>query len=352
MKLYPRYCRLFIAWLLAALGLGLPVAEAAYTCSIKSPEFSHTWTHKVPVIYDNLPIGSVLMERPIKVSITFAKSTPGRENYKIAGHWDNKGFVLPAPALALPAWGTATGGGQLNGLGMRFSKQNGQIFYDEQTITEGSFEENLHTISVTVLQQIVKVDNNFTQGGHLMYAAGSNFLVGPRPQVLCEVMPLTQTLFVDVPTPVKPTCTLATKDLGVQWPGLLLSEMPLNVLSHKRTVEILLTNCAKGAKPFIHFASYKDLARGEVRNPVADKESGTVIDGLSIRLKNPRNGADIRFGNPAAILGDAAVGFSMGTTTGDNAFLAQPIDVYLERTKAQVRLGGWISQASFIISYP
>ncbi|MDD1151181.1 hypothetical protein Q7O60_30390 [Pseudomonas protegens] len=351
MKFYPRYARLFGAWVLAALGLGLPVAEAAYTCSIDSPNLSN-WKLKAPVIYDNLPIGSVILERQVKLNVVFAKTTPGREHYKIAGHWVAQGYVLPSPALALPAFGTATGGGPLKGLGLRHSTQDGRIFYDEQTIAEGSFEEDVHSVPVILLQQIVKVDNTFTQGGQLLDAPWSSLAVGFRPYGICEGISAPSVLFADVPAPVKSTCTLATKSLSIRWPDLLTSEMPLNALSHKRGVDISLTNCVKGTKPSIHFASYRDLARGEVRNPVASLLDGTIIDGLSIRLKNGTDGSDIRFGDPAATHGDPSVAFNIGTAMLDNSSLSQRIDVYLERTKSQLKLGPWVSNASFIVTYP
>lgn len=348
--------RIFGFCLLMGAGFFAQSVQAAMSC-VYERRIEGAWSQKILNIDGNLPIGSVIFERTLAVEVSFKRigSTALVEDFVINGYWSNTN-VQP-PSYAASVYGTANGGGFLNGLGIRYTTEDGKI------ITQGAFllkagrfqpyQEPSNQYAV-LKQQVVKMNDQFTKGGTIeaLYAV---MVVATFPAGVCGGDAhawIEMDLNLKIPDPVQSTCTLDTKLLGVDWPPLASDELALYELSQKRSVEIVLSQCGKGVKPNIHFASYRDLSRGKYQNLVVSTTDDRIIDGLYIRLKNANNGADIRFGNPAAVTGDSSVWFNVDTAQTDKATLRQTIDIYLERTKDKLRVGPWVSNVSFIISYP
>ena len=335
------------------LGFSVQLAQAAYTCELEKVS-EGAWGQTVAQIDKSLPLGTVLFQRWVQTKLTLKKTTSAPENVKINGHWIMPNNMLPTPLFAYPISGTASSGGPLKGFGLRQTTLAGNIFKNETlNIFDRVFEGMEWIIHIYIFQQIVNTDNSALQGGVLKSADNALFVMfNPLPTSDCNTAWFDADLKLTIPAPVNSTCTLDTKLKNIDWPALSSREMTLNAISNKRTVDIVLSKCGKGVKPYIHFASYRDLARGQLKNPVASKKDNTIINGLSIRAKNASNGADIRFGDPNATTGDLANRFTIGTAANENATLTQKIDFYLERTTDKLVEGEWISNMSYIISYP
>ena len=353
MNPFNRPVRWVMCCLLTSLGLSTQSAQAAHTCDVERVNES-AWVQQVTQIDKNLPLGTVIFQRLVKTKVTFKKTTTTEENVKITGHWIDINHLLPAPLLAIPISGTASGGGQLNGFGLRHTTATGTIFAKEkQEIFDSSFLNKEWIIHVYFFQHIVNTDNSALQGGTLNSTSSPSIFVLSDPTGQdCNGAWAYYDLKVTIPALTNSTCTLDTKLKDIAWPALSTREMALNAISNKRSMDIILSKCGKGVKPYMHFASYRDLARGQLNNPVASKKNNTIINGLSIRAKNASNGADIRFGDPNATTGDLANRFNIGTAANENATLTQTIDFYLERTTDKLVEGEWVSNMSYIISYP
>lgn len=345
-----RLARLLLCGLLLGLGLSIQSAHAAYTCTMEQLGES-SWA-TITAIDKSLPLGTTLFQRLITVRLTLKKTTTTVEKFKIVGNWSQPGQLLPAPISALQATGTATGGGILKGYGMRLKLLTGELFKSESLVLmDSTFTAKEMTTNIYFFQEIVNTDNSTLQGGVLNIADDSAFSIY-TPTLTCQTAWLFSNLQVTIPAPINSTCTLDTKLKDIAWPALASRDMTLNGISHKRNLDIVLSKCGKGVKPNIHFASYRDLARGQLKNPVASKKDNSIIQGLAIRAKNASTGADIRFGDPNATTGDSTASFNIGTAANENATLTQKIDFYLERTTDKLPEGEWISNMSFIISYP